>query len=87
MSENKQKDLVSTLAELPPSTQYNNPLNKLEGKQKKEWEDVKTAIKAGKLNHLSMNEIHRRVCQHFNIQVPRTTFRDTLTREGIRKPK
>jgi len=83
----KGSKFVNKLKSMPPSTRVQNPLDTLSEEDKRVWEELKAAIKSGALNHLSMNEIHRQVCAHFKISLPRTTFRDILAREKVSKPK
>jgi hypothetical protein len=86
MASNKKPSLVDSLKSLPPSRQCKNPMANLTEEELETWAELKRAIRAGSLNHLSMNEIHRQVCAHFGVKIPRSTFRDHMIREGISKP-
>jgi hypothetical protein len=83
MPKAKQPSLADELLALPPSRPRTNPISQLSDEQKEEWEKVKQLLKAGALKHLSLNEIRRRLSARFNFNIPRTTFRDFLVREGV----
>lgn len=79
----KQPSLVEQLKATPQVVTI-CPLAFLEGEDKKELDAVIEALKAGQLRHLSLNAIRAKVCERFNVKVPKTTFRDFLVKRGFK---
>jgi hypothetical protein len=84
MSKKVSKTLAS-LHELPASRYKNRPFENLKPAQQAEWDEIVEAIRSGQLDHLSLVDIKRTVCESFGIEVCMSTFRRHLGLAGVEK--
>ena len=85
MTKKTKDNLLVELKSAPPSSSRNRPWDRLTPEQKEEWDAICDAMKKGELDHLSLVDIKRTVCNSFGFKVCMSTFRRLLGEAGMVK--
>ena len=66
--QNENEDLLNKLKGLPRSSR-SDPFNVLSAQHQEEWQGVRASWADGNLSHISISQLNRSVCKHFDIKL------------------